>query len=154
MSRSLFIKMSVLTLVVIMMIITSLAAGDLLVSTFAATEGVIVQLKSDPVVVAKAAAESRGQNFDVQEYRRQIIAEQEGFLDQLRAAGITFTVANVDAPNGPNGEVTNIQFRYNYVLNGLALAVPATAVVTIKNMSKGKYVDKDEPINMHLDNWV
>lgn len=154
MSRSLFIKMSVLTLVVIMMIITSLAAGDLLVSTFAATEGVIVQLQSEPVVVAKAVAESRGQNFDVQEYRRQIIAEQERFLDQLRAAGITFTVANVDAPNGPNGEVTNIQFRYNYVLNGLALAVPATAVDTIKNMSMVKSVHKDEPITMDLDNGV
>jgi hypothetical protein len=40
MSRSLFLKMSVLTLVVVMMIIASLAAGDLLVRTFAATEGV------------------------------------------------------------------------------------------------------------------
>ena len=154
MSRSLFIKMSMLTLVVVMMIIASLAAGDLLVSSFAAPEGVIVQLKSDPVVVAKAAAEARGQNFDVQEYRRQIIAEQERFLDQLRTAGINFTVANVDAPNGPNGEVTNIQFRYNYVLNGLALSVPATAVDTIKSMSMVKSVHKDEPITMHLDNGV
>src|SRR5918995_2129914 len=112
MSRSLFIKMSVLTLVVVMMIITSLVAGDLLVRTLAATEGVIVQLEGDPVIVAKAAAEARGENFDVQEYRRQIIAEQEQFLDQLNAAGIDFTVANVDAPNGPNGEVANIEFRY------------------------------------------
>src|SRR5918995_2921426 len=154
MSRSLFIKMSVLTLVVVMMIITSLAAGDLLVRTFAAPEGVIVQLKSDPVVVAKAAAEARGQSLDVQEYRQQIIAEQELFLNQLRAAGIDFSVANVDAPNGPNGEVTNIQFRYNYVLNGLALSVPATAVDSIKSMSMVKSVHKDEPITMHLDNGV
>ncbi len=154
MSRSLFIKMSVLTLVVVVMIIASLTAGDLLVRTSAATEGVIVQLKSDPVVVAKAAAEARGQNFDAQEYRRQIIAEQEQFLDQLQAAGIDFSIANVDAPNGPNGEVTNIQFRYNYVLNGLALAVPASAVDTIKNMSMVKSVHKDETITMHLDNGV
>ena len=154
MSRSLFIKMSMLTIVIVMMIITSLAAGDLLVRTFAAPAGVIVQLKSDPVVVAKAAAEARGQNFDVQEYRRQIIAEQERFLDQLRAAGIDFAVANVDAPNGPNGEVTNIQFRYNYVLNGLALSVPVTAVDTIKSMPMVKSVHNDEPITMHLDNGV
>ena len=39
MSRSLFLKMSVLTLVVVMMIITSLAAGDLLVSAFAPEPG-------------------------------------------------------------------------------------------------------------------
>src|SRR5687767_4435085 len=154
MSRSLFIKMSLLTLVVVMMIITSMAAGGLLVRTFAASQGVIVQLKGDPVVVAKAAAEARGQNFDVQEYRRQVIAEQERFLDQLREAGIDFSVANVDAPNGPNGEVTNIQFRYNYVLNGMALTVPASAVDMIRSMSTVKAVHKDEPISMHLDNGV
>ncbi|HEY5883113.1 MAG TPA: S8 family serine peptidase [Pyrinomonadaceae bacterium] len=153
MSRSLFIKMSLLTIVIVMLL-TSLAAGDLLVRTFAAPVGVIVQLKSDPVVVAKAAAESRGQSFDLQEYRRQIIAEQELFLDQLRAAGIDFSIANVDAPNGPNGEVANIQFRYNYVLNGLALSVPSSAVDSIKKMGMVKSVHKDEPISMHLDNGV
>jgi len=154
MSRSLFIKMSLLTLVVVMLIITSMAAGDLLIRTFATSQGVIVQLKGDPVVVAKAAAEARGQNFDVQEYRRQLMAEQERFLDQLRAAGIDFSVANVDAPNGLNGEVTNIQFRYNYVLNGMALTVPESALNTIKAMSMVKAVHKDEPISMHLDNGV
>ena len=153
MSRSLFIKMSLLTLVIVMLL-TSMAAGDLLVRTFAAPVGVIVQLKSDPVVVARAAAESRGQSFDVQEYRRQIIAEQELFLDQLRAAGIDFSIASVDAPNGPNGEVANIQFRYNYVLNGLALSVPTSAVDSIKTMGMVKSVHKDEPISMHLDNGV
>ena len=154
MSRSLFIKMSLLTLVVVMMIITSLAAGDLLVRTFAAPQGVIVQLKGDPVIVAKTIAESQGQNFDVAEYRRQVIAQQDQFLDQLRAAGIDFTVASVDAPNGVDGEMANIQFRYNYVFNGLSLTVPSTAIETIKQMSTVKSVHNDEEITMHLDNGV
>ena len=92
MSRNLFIKMSALTIVVVVMIIMSLAASDLFVRTLAASEGVIVQLQGDPVIVAKTMAEASGQNFDPLEYRRQLIAEQDQFLNQLRAAGISFTV--------------------------------------------------------------
>ncbi len=154
MSRSLFMKMSILTVVVVVMIIASMAAGDLLVRTFAAPEGVIVELQREPVIVAKTAAEARGQSFDPTEYRQQIIADQNAFLNQLSAAGIDFTVAGVDAPNGPNGEVANIQFRYNYVFNGLTLMVPSAAIDTIKQMSMVKSVHKDEPITMHLDNGV
>lgn len=154
MSRSLFIKMSVLTIVIVMMIITSLTAGDLLVRSLAAPQGVIVQLKGDPVIVAKTIAEANGQNFDVAEYKGQIIVQQDQFLNQLRAAGIDFTVTSVDAPNGVNGEVANIQFRYNYVFNGLALTVPSTAIETIEKMSMVKSVHKDEAIEMHLDNGV
>ncbi|MDQ5847245.1 MAG: hypothetical protein M3539_18310 [Acidobacteriota bacterium] len=127
MSKSLFLKMSALTLVVVVMIVASLVAGDLLVRTFAAPQGVIVQLQRDPVIVAKAAAEARGQNFDPAEYRQQIIAEQNAFLDQLSAAGIDYSLVSVDAPNGPNGEVSNIQFRFNYVFNGLTLTKSVTA---------------------------
>ena len=60
MSRGLFIKMSVLTLVVVMMIITSLTAGDLLARTFAVPQGVI--LKGDPAIVAKTIAEAQPSN--------------------------------------------------------------------------------------------
>src|SRR5688572_19992184 len=132
MSRNLFIKMSALTLIVVVLLAASLVAGDLLVRTFAAAQPVIVELKSDPVVVAKAAAEARGQNFDLQAYRQQIIAEQNDFLNQLSAAGIDYSLVSVNAPNGPNGEVSNIQFRFNYVFNGITLAVPVAAIETIE----------------------
>jgi subtilisin family serine protease len=154
MSRNLFIKMSAFTLVVLVMIIASLMAGDLLVRTFAAPQGVIVQLKGEPVIVAKTIAEAKGQNFEPLEYRQQIIAEQNQFLNQLSAAGVDYNVVSVDAPNGPNGEVTNIQFRYNYVFNGMTLAVPVSALETIEQMSMVKSVHKDEEITLHLDNAV
>lgn len=154
MSKSLFLKMSALTLVVVVMIVASLVAGDLLVRTFAAPQAVIVQLQRDPVIVAKAAAEARGQNFDLAAYRQQIIAEQNEFLNQLSAAGISYDLASVDAPNGPNGEVSNIQFRFNYVFNGVTLAVPASAIETIESMSMVKSVHLSEDINLHLDNGV
>jgi subtilisin family serine protease len=154
MSKSLFVKMSGLTLIVVALLAASLLASDLIVRTIAAPQPVIVQLKSEPVVVAKAAAEARGQNFDVAEYRQQIIAEQNQFLDQLSAAGVDFSLVSVDAPNGPNGEVSNIQFRFNYVYNGITLAVPVAAIEIIEGMSQVKSVHIDEEIALHLDNGV
>ena len=50
--------------------------------------------------------------------------------------------------------MANIQFRYNYVFNGLTLTVPTTAIGTIEKMSMVKSVHKDEEITMHLDNGV
>src|SRR5687768_9238410 len=111
MSRNQFIKMSVLTLTVVVLLTASLVATDLISRVIAAPQSVIVQLKSDPVIVAEAAAEARGQNFDAVAYRQQIVAEQDQFLNQLRAAGIDYSQVSVDAPNGPNGEVSNVQFR-------------------------------------------
>jgi subtilisin family serine protease len=154
MSRNRLMKTSLISLAAAVLIAAIFAASSFVAHTLAAPQPVIVELKSDPVVVAKALAEARGQNFDPLTYRQQLIAEQNQFLNQLSAAGVSFNLTSVDAPNGTNGEVTNIQFRYNYVFNGLALAVPSSAVDTIRGMSAVKSVHNDEPITMQLDHAV
>ncbi len=154
MSRTQFLKMSAITLTVVVLLFASLVASNLLVRAIAAPQAVIVQLNSEPVVVAKAKAEASNQNFDAAAYRQQLLTEQNQFLDQLRAAGVEYSLVSVDAPNGPNGEVTNIQFRFNYVFNGMTLAVPVEAMNTIKGMSQVKSVHRDEPVELHLNNAV
>jgi subtilisin family serine protease len=119
-----------------------------------ATKSVIIQLKGDPVVVAKANAEAAGQSFDELSYRQEVIAGQEQFLSELSSAGIDYSIASVEAPNGPNGETANIAFRFNYVLNGLTLEVPASAIPAIESMSQVKSVEENTPIQLHLDNAV
>ena len=154
MSRSRLMKTSLLSVAAALLIAAVFAASSFVAHTIAAPQPVIVELKSDPVVVAKALAEARGQNFDSLTYRQQLVAEQNQFLTQLSAAGVSFNLVSVDAPNGTNGEITNIQFRYNYVFNGLTLAVPASAIKTIEGMNQVKSVHKDEPITMQLDHAV
>src|SRR6267378_1188658 len=154
MSRNRLIKTSLISLAAAVLIAAVFAASSFVAHTIAAPQPVIVELKSDPVVVAKALAEARGQNFDPLTYRQQLIAEQDQFLNQLSAAGVSFNLISVDAPNGMNGEVSNIQFRYNYVFNGLSLAVPSSALDTIRGMSAVKSVHNDEPITMQLDHAV
>src|SRR3712207_5215047 len=98
---------------VIVVVILAVAASLLALSNRGAgarevVKTVIVQLASEPVVVAKFRAESAGQPFDVQACRGRVVAEQETFLSRATAAGIQFVVSGV---NAPNGEVTApIQF--------------------------------------------
>ncbi|HEX8191130.1 MAG TPA: S8 family serine peptidase [Pyrinomonadaceae bacterium] len=120
----------------------------------AAVKTYIVELSADPVVVAKARAESAGQGFDAESYRRQVVAQQNDFLGRLAAKGVVYNVVGVDAPNGPAGEVSNIQFRFNYVYNGVTLALPEAAVPTVEKMSGVKSVHEDTGLEMYLDRAV
>jgi subtilisin family serine protease len=113
---------------------------------------VIVQLSSEPVVVAKYRAETEGRSFDVNTYRQQIIAEQDNFLNRAAASGVNYVVSGVSAPNG---EVTaNIQFRFNYVYNGVTLEVPEAAIPLLKGLEGVANVYKAEQMYAHLDHAV
>jgi len=110
---------------------------------------VIVQLTNEPVVVSKYRAKTEGRAFDVEAYRQQVLAEQESFLSRLGAAGVDFVVAGVSAPNG---EVTaNIQFRFNYVYNGVTLEVAEAAIPVIKALDGVQGVHRAEAMYPHLD---
>ena len=85
MSRNRLMKTSVLSLAATLFIAAIFAASRFVAHTVAAPQAVIVELKSEPVVVAKALAEARGQNFDALTYRQQLVAEQNQFLNQLSA---------------------------------------------------------------------
>src|SRR5215207_4142807 len=150
-------KRSLLLRSLLVAFIIAAAASLLFVSqrgADAAAGGVIVELASDPVAVARFRAEAAGQLFDAEGYRSRLVAEQNDFLARLGAKGVVFTVAGVNAPNGPNGEVSNIPFRFNYVYNGVALNVPEAAIPVIEAMPGVKSVHKDEPVAPHLDRAV
>lgn len=121
-------------------------------SARSAMKTVIVELADEPVAVAKFRAESAGQPFDVNSYRQQIIAAQDAFLASASAAGVNYTVSSVDAPNG---DVTaNIQFRFNYVYNGVTLEVPESAISTIESLDGVVAVHEAEQMYPHLDRAV
>ena len=110
---------------------------------------VIVQLRGEPVVVAKHRAESEGRDFDVNAYRQQVVAEQDAFLSRASAAGISYVVTGVDAPNG---DVTaSIQFRFNYVYNGITLDVPESAIPALGKLEGVAAVHEAQPVYPHLD---
>ena len=115
-------------------------------------KSIIVELRGDPVVVAKARAQAAGQSFNADAYRQQVIAEQQQFLNRLTLAGIPYVISSVTAPNGP--VTSTIQFRYNYVFNGIALIVPEQTLPLFSAIEDVYAVFADEPIVPHLDRAV
>ncbi|HEX8336346.1 MAG TPA: S8 family serine peptidase, partial [Pyrinomonadaceae bacterium] len=100
----------------------------------------------------KHRAESEGREFDALAYRRQVVAEQDAFLSRASAAGIDYTVAGV---NAPNGEVTApIEFRFNYVYNGVTLVVPEAAVHALRGLDGVKAVHEATEVRADLDRAV
>jgi subtilisin family serine protease len=118
----------------------------------AASKTVIVELKSEPVIVAKYRAEQEGRQFDVEAYRKQVNAEQESFLQRATQAGISYRVAGVSAPNG---DITaDIKFRFNYVYNGLGLEVPEASIPALKNLPEVRNVHDTPPMYADLDRAI
>ncbi len=126
--------------------------GDQRSGRAAAVKTVIVQLKGEPAAVAKYRAEAAGQAFDVAAYRQQLTAAQDNLLARAKAAGVDFVLSAV---NAPNGEVTApIQFRFNYVYNGVTLEVPAAAVSVLQKLEGVEAVHEAEQMFPHLDRAV
>jgi subtilisin family serine protease len=117
-----------------------------------ALKSIIVELKGDPVVVAQAKAKAAGNSFDAASYRQQVIAEQQQFLSKLTLAGVPYTISSVAAPNGP--VTPTIQFRFNYVFNGLALEVPEQTLPIFGTIEDVLTVHQNAPVSLHLDHAV
>ena len=115
-------------------------------------KSIIVELKGDPVVVAQAKAKAAGQNFDAEAYRQQVIAEQQQFLTRLSLAGVPYVISSVAAPNG--SVTPNIQFRFNYVFNGIALEVPQQTLPLFETIEDVLSVTDNAPVAVHLDHAV
>lgn len=139
------------------LVVGAIALSALFINIFVAgangvTRSVIVELNEKPVVVAKSEAAASGASFDELAYRQNLIAAQEAFLNQIGSSGVVYSVDSVNAPNGPDGETTNIAFRFNYVFNGITMTVPEAAIPAIEAMSQVKAVHENTAIEMHLDN--
>lgn len=114
---------------------------------------IIVELKRDPVVVAKTKAQAAGQSFNPNSYRQQVIADQQQFLQRLTLAGVPYRVSSVNAPNGP-GLTPTLEFRFSYVYNGITLEVPAHTLPIISGLTDVLAVHRNDPVRLTLDHAV
>lgn len=122
------------------------------VSAQSALKSIIVELRGDPVVVAKARAQAAGPGFNESAYRQQVLAEQQQFLSRLTLAGVPYTIESVTAPNGP--VTPNIQFRYTHVFNGIVLLVPEQTLPIFATIQEVLAIFPNEPMQSHLDHAV
>jgi subtilisin family serine protease len=142
-----------------------LAAGALLMgsggfitpaSAQSGITSVIVELRSDPVVVARAKAQAASRSFNEATYRQQVINEQQQFLNRLTAAGVPYTVSSVLAPNGL--VTPQLQYRFNYVFNGITLDLPSSLIQQIMPiiaaLPEVYAIHPNEPVYIQLNRAV
>ncbi len=159
MIRSRKSRYTLLTLAILFAAFTLLRGSGGLTPSASAQSGVrsvIVELRSDPVVVARAKAQAASRPFNEANYRQQIINEQQQFLNRLTAAGIPFAITSVAAPNGPL--TRTLQYRFNYVFNGITLDLPVGVIDQIwpivASLPEVYAIHPNEPVYINLDRAV
>ncbi|HKS27023.1 MAG TPA: S8 family serine peptidase [Pyrinomonadaceae bacterium] len=123
----------------------------------AGSASVIVEFREDPAAVYKAKAEKSGAKISddqLQAYRSQLRAAQDGFLAELKSRGVSYTIDGVDVPDFTGAVAARADFRYTLVLNAIALQVPATALDTIKAMPQVKRVHPNTTLRINLEKSV
>ncbi len=111
------------------------------------SKSVIVQLNEEPAAVWKARRVQAGQNVtdeELQARRNAITAGQNSFLADLQSRGVDF---------GGNTQM-RADYRFNLVLNGITLNVPASAINIIKSMPQVKSVKPNDYLTLNLDKSV
>ena len=125
-------------------------------SAQSAVRSFIIELRSDPVVVARAKAQAASRPFNEANYRQQIINEQQQFLNRLTAAAVPHAITSVAAPNGPL--TRTLQYRFNYVFNGITLDLPVSIIdqifPIIDSLPEVHAIHPNEPVYINLDRAV
>ena len=104
---------------------------------------VIVELKEEPAAVWAARARQAGgapSDAEVQAYRDSLRAGQDAFLRELAASGVAAQLRSREVKGYDGAVAATAELRYTLVFNGLALAVPASAVESVEAMPQVKKV--------------
>jgi subtilisin family serine protease len=148
---------AVCALALMFALINSMFVGFFKAAASGIARSVIVEFKTDPGAVWKAKLEKSGQsvsNDQLQAYRNSVTAEQNQFLEQLKAQGISYTLDGVDLKDFAGDAAGRADFRFNLVMNGVTLNVPTSALKTIEAMPQVKRVVPNTTMRLNLNNSV
>jgi subtilisin family serine protease len=118
---------------------------------------VIVELKAEPGAVWKARMERSGRSVSdeqLRQYRASVTAQQDQFLEELKARGVRFTVEGVDLKDFAGSVVGRADHRFSLVMNGVTLNVPGAAIRVIEAMPQVKRVVNNAVLRLDLHSSV
>ncbi|HKS26907.1 MAG TPA: S8 family serine peptidase [Pyrinomonadaceae bacterium] len=144
-------------LAVALALINSMLVGLIRTEAAGIARSVIIEFKSDPAAVWKAKLAKSGQpvsDEQLQVYRSSVTSEQNQFLEQLKAQGISYTVDGVDLKDFAGQTVGRADFRFNLVMNGITLNVTPAAAKTIAAMPQVKRVVPNTVLSLNLNHSV
>lgn len=110
----------------------------------------IVQLESAAAGPAEARAKEAGEPFDLATYGSQLIAEQDRFLRDLQALGVTASLVTLNGGENGADAGESIPARWTFAVNGVAIKASASAVPIIQSMPGVRYVEFDREVRVLL----
>ncbi len=120
-------------------------------------KSVIVELNDPPAAVWKAQQQQAGNSVSdeqLQAYRNTITGKQNAFLADLQNRGVSYEIDGVDIKDFDGATQMRADYRFNLVLNGITLKVPATAISVIESMPQVKSVKPNDYLMVNLNKSV
>jgi len=114
---------------------------------------IFVELNSPaPTAVASFQAAEAGQTFDAALYRASVLLSQDGFLQQLTAAGISYTLTNTTLQLA-SGTI-KLPDRYTDLINAMHLIVAGNDVARVRANPNVRHISVDVPYQLDLNTSV
>ena len=125
------------------------AAGD-------AVTAVVIELKGEPGVMRKAAAEQLGQALsldDLAAHARSLVAEQAAFRASLASRGVRALMRENDSRQ-VDGSVRRVKYQFTYLLNGFVAYVADADLERLRALPEVAHVSVAESPTYFLDKAI
>ena len=116
----------------------------------------MIELKGDPGVVRKAAAEGEGQTMSLQDlatHSRQLLAAQDGFIAGLPNRGVRALPREAMVPQ-IDGSIRHVRYRLTYLLNGFVAYVADEDIPRLRALPEVAHVSVVESPQFSLDKAI
>jgi subtilisin family serine protease len=148
---------AICALAIMLALINSMFFGFIKTEAAGIARSVIIEFKTEPGAVWKARLERSGQTVSdeqLQAYRNSVTSEQNQFLEQLKAQGISYTLDGVDLKDLAGSVAGRADFRFNLVMNGITLNISPAAAKLIEAMPQVRRVVPNTVLSINLNNSV
>jgi hypothetical protein len=116
----------------------------------------IVELKAEPGVLRKVAAEKTGQTVSLEQsisYAQELVRTQDAFLASLPQYGVRALLRETNVEQ-VNGQSRHIQYRFTYLLNGFVAYVAAADIERLRAHPEVSNVSEPQQATFHLDKAI
>lgn len=116
----------------------------------------IIELKDEPGVLRKVAAEKAGKTMSMEQtisHAQGLLGKQDAFLASLPQRGVRALLRRTNVKQ-VDGTMRHIQYRFTYLLNGFVAFVADEDVARLRALPEVAHVSEPEQMSFNLDRAI
>ncbi|HSH39645.1 MAG TPA: Calx-beta domain-containing protein [Chthoniobacterales bacterium] len=116
----------------------------------------IVELKQQPAVLRKVAAEKVGEEMTLEDttaYMQELLTAQDAFLGSLAQRGVRALLRETNVEQ-INGATRHIEYRFTYLLNGFVAYVATADIEQLRAQPEVAHVSEPAQAEFHLNKAI